>query len=384
MAWIAECSGGVLWVNGVSGSGKSSLMGTLRELASDASGRNRLGAFIRYDRIESPDSSKLISSIAYFLGMSDDRIGTAISLVTHSSPFLASSEKERFELLIEQPLQSVPVLADEGPLVVIIDGLDECNPSDELLAVLANGFGSRLPFMRMVIASRPLESIVRAFSHSGITPITLDTSSEATRRDIRNYIDHQLSSIFADQEARHAPDTLQKMCEALIAVEGLSKRANGSFVWAVTACRFIREFPTITRLQTLLGLEIPTDCTDSIANLYKAILSSIVAESNEDKDIIRRCICTVLGAIMIPRRSGGMTAEILDALVLVPGDPPAYLILADLRAVVEMSLDGFARFFDMSFYDFLRDRDQCGEEWYIDVEERKKIFYERSSVMLRG
>ncbi|PBK81364.1 hypothetical protein ARMGADRAFT_976527, partial [Armillaria gallica] len=72
MDWIAECNGGMLWCSGLAGTGKSSLVGTLYQLLTvHAGGRNRLGAFIRYDHIAYRDTSHLITTIAYSLGMYD-------------------------------------------------------------------------------------------------------------------------------------------------------------------------------------------------------------------------------------------------------------------------------------------------------------------------
>ncbi len=129
--------------------GKSSLVGTLHELLTvHASRRNRLGAFIRYDRIEYRNVSRYITSIAHSLGMYDTRIGTAISSVIRRNRAIlslgASSASEQFRLLLREPLESLQDLADEGPLVVIIDGLDESDASKEMLSVLSRGFGPKL------------------------------------------------------------------------------------------------------------------------------------------------------------------------------------------------------------------------------------------------
>ncbi len=80
MGWIAECRGGVLWCSGLAGTGKSSLVGTLHEHLTVSGGRNRLGAFVRYDRTEYNQASHLIKSIAYSLGMFDRRIGNTVAL----------------------------------------------------------------------------------------------------------------------------------------------------------------------------------------------------------------------------------------------------------------------------------------------------------------
>ncbi len=76
MSWIAECNDRVLWCSGLAGTGKSRLVGTLHKLLSIHMGiRSRLAAFIHYDRTEYLHSSRLITFIAYFLGIFDQRIG---------------------------------------------------------------------------------------------------------------------------------------------------------------------------------------------------------------------------------------------------------------------------------------------------------------------
>ncbi|PBK88966.1 hypothetical protein ARMGADRAFT_1084071, partial [Armillaria gallica] len=119
MSWITQCSGGVLWCNGIAGTGKSSIVGTLHELLTlHASKRNRLAAFIRYDRTEYQNTSHLITSIAYSLGLFDNRISGAISQVLQKNQsvlgFPESSAKEQFRILIQDPLKSLPELANEG------------------------------------------------------------------------------------------------------------------------------------------------------------------------------------------------------------------------------------------------------------------------------
>ncbi|KAK0438268.1 hypothetical protein EV421DRAFT_1696396, partial [Armillaria borealis] len=73
ISWIAQCNCRTMWCNGLAGMGKSSLMGTLHDLLTeDIGGHSRLAAFICYDHIQYSNASKLITSIAYALGMFDD------------------------------------------------------------------------------------------------------------------------------------------------------------------------------------------------------------------------------------------------------------------------------------------------------------------------
>ncbi|KAK0474722.1 hypothetical protein EDD18DRAFT_1011474, partial [Armillaria luteobubalina] len=72
LSWIAQCDGKVMWCNRLAETGKSLLMGTLHDLlTADFGGCSRLAAFIRYDCLEYLSASKLITTIAYSLGMFD-------------------------------------------------------------------------------------------------------------------------------------------------------------------------------------------------------------------------------------------------------------------------------------------------------------------------
>lgn len=231
MDWITACNGGMLWCSGLAGTGKSSLVGTLHELLTvHTGGRNRLGAFIRYDRTEYRDASHLITSIAYSLGMFDNRIGTPISAVIRRNRAVlsmpTSSANQQFRLLLQEPLESLRDLHDEGPLVVIIDGMDECEASKEILAVLSNGFGPRLPFMRLLVFSRPIEHIPQVFTApaSAVTNFALDAGSKEVRRDIRYYIQMEFTTIYNDLQSRSAG--FEAACNKFNAIDELALRSS--------------------------------------------------------------------------------------------------------------------------------------------------------------
>ncbi len=157
MSWISKCSGKMMWCKGLVGMGKSSLMGTLHDLLiADIGGHSWLAAFIRYDHIQYLNASKLITRIAYALGMFDDCIRIAISKAIQALRTVVTmlDPSAQFQLLPHNLLELLPDLVNEGPLVVIVDGVDECNASNELLTILAEGFGPKLPFMCLIVSSQ--------------------------------------------------------------------------------------------------------------------------------------------------------------------------------------------------------------------------------------
>ncbi|KAK0215452.1 hypothetical protein IW262DRAFT_218758 [Armillaria fumosa] len=382
ISWIAKCSPGILWCTGLAGTGKSSLVGTLHEVLTVHAGRrNRLGAFIRYDRIVYSDASHFITKIAYSLGMYDTRIGTTISAVIRRNRAVlslpASSAREKFRLLLQEPLESLPDLANEGPLVVIIDGLDESDASKEMLAVLSRGFGPKLPFVRLLVFSRPIETISRVFAgpDSAVTRFALDTATREVHCDIRHYIRAEFTSIHNDPLTRD--DGFQNACLEMNAIDELARRASGLFIWASTVCRFIGECPSISRLEALLRSDVPNDATNSLTTLYKTALDTILSESKisgSDEDLIR-CILDVLGAIIVARTPPGLTPETFN-VVLSLKDPRPRFILNKLGSLLQTSEDGggFILLIHKSFYDFLTNPLRRKERWFIDIEAYRKRF----------
>ncbi|KAK0437162.1 hypothetical protein EV421DRAFT_1075347 [Armillaria borealis] len=375
MDWIADCNGGMMWCSGLAGTGKSSLVGTLHQLLTvHAGGRNRLGAFIRYDRIQYSDASHLITSIAYSLGMYDTRIGTTISTVLRRNravlSMAASSAGDQFRILLQEPLESLQDLANEGPLVIIIDGMDEGDASEEMLAVLSRGFGRKLPFIRLLVFSRPTESISLVFTtpNSAVTRFALDKASVEVNKDIRYYIQARFNAIPSDV-------AFEKACKELDAIDGLAQRASGLFIWAATVCLFIKEFPCINRLRVLLSSDVPIHTTDSLTTLYKTALDTIVSEFPGRNDDIKKCVLAVLGAVIFARTPPGMKPKYLN-IVLSPEDPNPRLVLAKLGSVLQTNEEsgGFIQLIHKSFDDFLTNPSRCGERWFIDVEDQKRKF----------
>ncbi len=157
--------------------------------------------------------------------------------------------RQQFDLLLRYPLEAVPDLATEGPIVVIIDGLDESDIIKEMLDSLFQGFGPQLPFMRLLIFSRPVENILhRSKSNPQFVPalcpdllwIPVRSSRSMVRRDIKYFISAKFEEIYQDPLT---DITFKNACKKRNAVEELASRASGLFIWAATVSKFISEWP---------------------------------------------------------------------------------------------------------------------------------------------
>jgi len=153
----------ILWLHGPAGSGKSTVATTIANIARDL---GRLGAFVFFNRriAARNDPTSVIRTLTFQLGEFDHRLGAAISNVIESTPSIRQSPlRQQFHKLLVQPLSEIAVWSQEGPVIVIIDALDECSdpePSSAILGVLLQHIGE-LSGLKFFITARP-ESPIRS------------------------------------------------------------------------------------------------------------------------------------------------------------------------------------------------------------------------------
>jgi energy-coupling factor transporter ATP-binding protein EcfA2 len=164
--WISDDSNKakkVLWVYGLAGTGKSTLSTTIAQIMRR---RHRLGAFFFFNRdIPQRNFATLIRTLAYQLAVFDTRLGDAISLAVKNNNNIAMMPLVfQFETLLSaNALKSVKWSG--GPIVLIIDALDECGSEADrkiLMQALSKGLSNLPSFMRIMVVSRPEPDIQHA------------------------------------------------------------------------------------------------------------------------------------------------------------------------------------------------------------------------------
>ncbi len=373
----SEGKSGTLWCRGMAGTGKSSLMASLYgDLTSRAKIRCSSTVFIRYDRNIRADPSKIISTIARFLcdAVPFD-VCCAISRAIETNPWVVkmsiSSTKDQFSQLLQQPLRSIAGLARRGPLVVIIDGLDECGDvPEEILQVLAEGFGQDLHFVRLIIASRPLERILNAFTgrvtEQKLPVINLDASSKDVDAvgDIHKYVISRFCDIY---NSMSDDGKFHTWCDDFGVVDRVAEQARGLFIWAVTVCNFIADSACESRVNAVLGNE--KNSIHPLTNLYQTTLNVIVGENTGDsnKDLTEdiHAVLAVLVRAGRPKHLKILEKEIHLSRSDSKSGPPVLSILAKLFSVLQLTDQNMIQPIHQSFYDFLKDESQRGSKWYI-------------------
>ncbi|KAG7097599.1 hypothetical protein E1B28_004935 [Marasmius oreades] len=383
MDWIVTGEESAMWLSGVAGCGKSSVMASLNDLLISMGYTSRLAAFIRFDRFNLSDPSVFVRTLAYQLGLFDQRLGELIAKAVETAPQIISHTQllEQLRVLVLGPLQTCIAMQDEGPIAILIDGFDECmqepGGSDSFRQLLALFSDPRtfeaFPFVRFIIASRPEDRIRQAFRHQNIQHFPLDVSSRETKADISHYFNVK----FAEISSQHPP--FAKLCKELNVVEQLTERASGLFIWAATIFRFLDGYPTKQRVNTVLSISPPTDALIALTDLYQTILDSIAKEGGGIQNLIVAVFGFIIAAGNLKRRplyierEPPFTPSILCHCIRHSGydmdDSDILPILSKLGSVLrgDLETDTPLSLLHKSFDDFLSDPERSGD-WFVDVE----------------
>ncbi|KZP17692.1 hypothetical protein FIBSPDRAFT_830254 [Athelia psychrophila] len=365
--WLITPSEGhnVLWLHGAAGLGKSTLANSVAE---HFRGRRQQGAFLFFDRNASLESNlaRVIRTLAYQLAEHDQAIKATISLAMERDPQLTSAPlSTQFTSLLMNPL-SAASSEITGPIIIILDALDECGDTESrraLLYLLSHELAKFPRQFRFLITSRPDSDIERAFNSAGHVH-AIDLSMSESSADVLLYIKHEMAQIYS---SRHSYDELPPGWPGILAIQRLAAFAASLFIWAATAMKFLRIADDPVRsLDKLLAQEGQAFTLDK---LYRtALLSASQWEPGETTDAFRQ----VLGLIVIGQIP--LTdATISELLGFEDSGRQCRIALRRLGCVIQWSEGKPARTFHQSFPDYLTDHARCSSEpWFIDVQEHHR------------
>ena len=362
MEWVADDSNEakkVLWVHGLAGTGKSTLSNSIAEIMDNL---HRLGGFFFFNRdIPGRNFATLIRTLAYQLAMFDARFGAAISRVVANHGNIARMPLEfQFEnLLSANAMKSVEWSG--GPIVLIIDALDECGSEADrkiLMPVLSKGFSNLPSFIRILVVSRLEPDIQRALGcHSHLRPYPLDIDSATNKDDILEYIRHRLEEIRINDRylGDHWPGDDK--------ISSLAKGAGGRFIWASTACLYIESGYPDRRLSELVDKQPDGDSSGPFAQLDGLYKTGLQSAGFWNGRPLRSDYCNILGVILCARVP--LSCSVIDTLLALPQDTSSLKSVSRLRCVLHVSETEQIRILHPLFHDYLSERCR-GEPWSID------------------
>ena len=363
----------VLWLSGVAGSGKSTIANTI---ATRFLNLRRRGAFLHFARNDPVNSNPnaVIRTLSYQLARFHPRIRAAISKQLEENAGLeTASIALQFEKLVQKPLEELDSSDFQGPIIIVLDALDECGEASSrasLLDVLRDGLVRFPVAFRILITSRDELDIRSSLSTPNVVRKTIDTVNADP--DIELYFQHSLLEL-----CRKYP-SLSDTLNDKKAIPKLVEKAGGLFIWASTAVKFVGERNPETRLESFLSHSAKSPPQAGLDALYKTVLEANAFSGTTDEEA--RFYKSVLGAIVVARIP--MTDVLIDQM-LGASEYKAASFLEHVQSIFYWKRGESIRPTHASVLDYLSDPCRCGTSpWFVDVSFHHEAFAKRSFAIM--
>ncbi|KAH6667462.1 vegetative incompatibility protein HET-E-1 [Halenospora varia] len=360
----------IFWLNGLAGTGKSTIARTVARRYFD---QKRLGASFFFSKGggDVGHAGKFFTSFATQLARNVPQIQRFISdAITEQNDITNQSLHDQWRHLVFRPLSRLEGSSSLSSYVLIVDALDECDNEDHIqmiLQLLAEARSLKIR-LRVLITSRPEVPIRYGFcqiphtEHHGF--ILHNIEAAIVDHDIFTFLDYEMRSI--GQEWALGPGWPGEQ-----ALRKLVINASGLFIWAATACRFIREGRVYAAKRLLMMLEGSTStlaAEQHLNNVYTTVLKSTIHEEyleteKEDRYLVLK---QVLGTVVL--LYSPLSIDSLTRLLYVPKETIEGG-LAELHSILDIPKDTGRplRLHHPSFRDFLLNKDRCRDlNFWVD------------------
>ncbi|KAG8754824.1 POC1 centriolar protein A [Ceratobasidium sp. 428] len=364
-AWALASSSGPFfaWLHGPAGFGKSSIAASV---CHRLDGQHALSSsvFCKRDSPALHNPSRVLATIVYDLALRWKSYKDLVVEVVDEDPQLHLRHLQRMcDMLVRQPLQRGALKQQPGGnLVIVVDALDECgdtNTRRQLLACLRS-LSQLGPWLKLVVTSRPDPDIQQFFKQGRADWFTeYDVLQYDASGDIQLFVKERFDNMAGEKWIQDE-------------VDQISERAGGVFVWARTACEFIKSgYDKRDRFNRVLANSPLAD----IDALYTTAIKASVPDLAEDNiRYLRQCLgAVVVTATRIPLSTANL------ALLLHGRVSQSTLkgVVEGLASVlhIDKTNDEAVRIFHPSFMDYITDQARSKDLW-IDLAEQNTVVAE--------
>ncbi|KAJ9257824.1 hypothetical protein DTO195F2_5456 [Paecilomyces variotii] len=343
MAWSADINSKyIFWLNGMAGTGKSTIARTVARLLKE---KNRLGASFFFKRGEADrgNASRFFTTIVKQLVRQFPPLGPPVAKAVEDDPAIGKkSLREQFHALLLDPLSRLQ-RGDRGLplLVIIIDALDESRPELPI----------RLGF-KQVHADDYQDTVLH------------EIPEDVIAHDLMVYFTSRLSAI---REERTLPDGWpgEDITRTLV------RMAIPLFIFAATICRFIGDLKwgPQERLEIILQTELKNDMTP-LELTYAPILNNLLSGATPcDSEQLVDEFQKIVGVIII--LASPLSILSLGQLLEIPTQKiERRLEFFHSVLNVPRNANQPVRLFHLSFRDFLLDPRRNDNVFWVNGKER--------------
>ncbi|PYH91862.1 hypothetical protein BO71DRAFT_458880 [Aspergillus ellipticus CBS 707.79] len=302
--WTEDRDGkNIFWLCGMAGTGKSTIS---RSVAALLKQNGTLGASFFFNRndIERSNAKKFCPTIAFQLMAHLPETVTAVRPVLEKEPWsISSAVRTQFKDLIHEPLAEIAPDYVQGPVVFVIDALDECESPEDvdiraILSLLSMLKQIESVKIKILITSRPelpIREAINKIPKGDYEHLVLqDISPEQIKLDLGVFLRSKFDEIKSNRaDIISCPDWPGENT-----IEALTERAFPLFIFASTICRFVAdesEDPE-ERLSGIMELYEETGHVSHLDETYRPVLSHVLkGKSAKDRsEIIQVLIGTII------------------------------------------------------------------------------------------
>ena len=359
----------VFWLNGLAGTGKSTIAQTFAE-TSFSDGKLGASFFCSRDFEGRSDIQTIFPTLAFQLAYRYPQFRKELLPTVKASPDIGrESLCSQLEKVIVGPLKATGIST-----LIIIDALDECKdeePASAILSVLSR-YVDQIPGVKFFITGRPEPRIRSGFRLELLRPITEvlrlhDVERCSVDDDIKLFFRNRLGDI-ANHRSNH---DLTEDWPSPYEIDILCRKAAGLFIYASTVVKFIASPHHLLAERLALIISLPDSTShegkSGIDLLYTQVLEQAFRDAGSDEQEVYSRFKLVIGAVLLVfHLSRKILSELVKSCCTPPHISSALRSLHSLLLIPESETDP-VRIFHKSFPDFLTDSGRCKDNrFFVD------------------
>jgi len=291
----------VFWLNGLAGTGKSTIARTFAEIAF-ADGKLGASFFCSRDFEDRSNLQAIFPTLAFQLAYRYLPFREKLLRVLRASPGIGQESLcSQMERIIVGPLKTTRIRT-----LIIIDALDECKdeePASAILSILSRYVGE-IPYVKFFITGRPEPRIRSGFRLQSLTPVTEvlklhEVKPEVVDSDIKLFFRTQLTHLAKARSDCDVTEVWPNPSDIKI----LCKKAAGFFIYASTVVKFVasEDSPPAKRLALITSLPDSTaeEGKSGVDQLYTKVLEHALQNIHTDNGQHRSCFQATVGVVVL-------------------------------------------------------------------------------------
>lgn len=356
------------WLKGMAGTGKTTIALTVARRC--ASQRPVASFFFSRGGGDRASAKKFVVTIAAQLSYTVPGFQKHLDRALATNNVVGTGIRSQWKTLIAEPLKKLNKDEFTGPILIIVDALDECD-NDQDVAVLIRCFEevTAITQLRVFVTSRPESPVNRQFTTSQRDMrqdlVLHDIEDSIVEEDIRLFYQDRLRTIAKDF---HLDGSLYSDHT----VEILVKSSHCLFIYAATVCRFVedgKQFAPLKLSHILKTENFSLKPDEALNNMYTTILTHSWPIATHLETEQKAVFSRVVGSIVVLRDV--LSTDDL-ALVLDMSVDQIRQMLQSFHSVLCIPEDTSKpiRLLHPSFRDFLLHSDWCQSKvFFIESKE---------------